>query len=134
MRRVVVDTNVLISGFLWQGTPKKCLDAFRYENAYILILSTELVDEFLSKLLHKFKVEPTIARRWVSELSIYGEKVFPMYTTEICRDPRDNKILDTAQQGKADFIVTGDKDLLILKNFHDTEIIPPKSFWKILGK
>ena len=131
MIRGVVDTNVLISGLIWGGSPKKCLDKFRYESNYILLLSPELLHEFRSKLLHKFNVEEKIVTEWVEEFLEYSEKVIPNYTTRICRDPNDNMILDIAKSGKADFIITGDKDLLILKEFENIKIISAKSFLKI---
>lgn len=132
MIRVVVDTNVLISGLIWGGTPKKCLDKFRYESTYILLLSPELLDEFRSKLRYKFRVADEIVSKWVKELEEYTEKIFPSYTTKICRDPKDNMILDTAKSGKADFIITGDKDLLTLKNFKGIKILSPRSFLRVI--
>src|SRR3990170_8207409 len=104
--RCVLDTNVLLSGLLWQGTPKKCLDAFRLSNIYQLILSPELVDELRVKLSKKFKVPDDLIHKWEREISQYTYLVVPKYVTGICRDPNDNKVLDTASEGDADYIVT----------------------------
>lgn len=128
MTKAVVDTNVLISGFIWGGKPREIIDKFRLDSLYILVISPELVHEFRNKLLQKFLVESVQVDQWVIELAQYAELVSPNYLTEICRDPKDNMILDTAFTGKADYIVTGDKDLLILKTFKTTTILTPKAF------
>lgn len=132
MIKAVVDTNVLISGFIWGGTPREIIDKFRLDSLYILVISPELVHEFRNKLLQKFLVESVQVDQWVIELAQYAELVSPNYLTEICRDPKDNMILDTALVGKADYIVTGDKDLLILGKFQKTTILSPKGFLQIL--
>lgn len=134
MIRAVVDTNVLISGLIWGGTPKRCFDKFRYENSYQLIFSPELVHEFRTKLLKKFQLPSQKVNLWVKELTQYSEFINPTYVTKICRDPKDNMLLDTAHSGQANFIVTGDKDLLTLKSFKHIEIVSPKSFLNILSK
>ena len=54
--------------------------------------------------------------------------------TSLCRDRKDNIVLECAAAVKADFIVTGDKDLLCLKIFRKTRIVPPKKFLEILKK
>ena len=126
--RCVLDTNVLLSGLLWQGTPKKCLDAFRLSNIYQLILSPELVDELRTKLSRKFKVPDDLTHKWEREISQYAYLVVPKYETDICRDSEDNMILDTASAGNADYIVTGDNDLLTLKEFKSIPIIAPRQF------
>ena len=126
--RCVLDTNVLLSGLLWEGTPKKYLDAFRFSNIYQLILSPELVNELRIKLSRKFKVPDDLIFRWEKEISQYAYLVVPKYETDICRDPEDNMILDTASAGNADYIVTGDNDLLTLKEFKSIPIITPRQF------
>lgn len=129
MIRAVVDTNVLISGLFWEGTPKKCLDKYRFENIYQIIFSPEIVHEFRQKLLYKFRLEPAMVNRLVKEMTLYAELVVPRYVTKICRDAKDNMILDTAKAGKADYIVTGDKDLLVLKMFNkNIKIVSPADF------
>jgi len=50
----------------------------------------------------------------------------------VCRDPKDNPVLEAALSGKADFIVTGDKDLLSIGKFHNTVILTPREFLKFL--
>lgn len=132
--KVVVDTNVLISGFLWQGTPKKTIDKFRFNESYELILSPELLHEFETKLLKRFRIAPTIVKQWMDELARYAELVIPNYTTKVCRDEKDNMVLDTTLAGKGEFIVTGDKDLLSLGIYQNIKIVTPSEFLSILNK
>lgn len=135
MIRAVVDTNVLISGLFWEGTPKKCLDKYRFENIYQIIFSPEAIHEFRQKLLYKFRLESTIVNRWVKEITLYAELVIPRYITKICRDAKDNMILDTAKAGRADYIVSGDKDLLVLKVFNkNIKIVSPADFLAVLDR
>lgn len=132
MIKVAVDTNVLISGFIWGGIPREIIDKFRFDASYILVFSPELIHEFRNKLLRKFHLEATKIDQWIRELTQYAELVIPEFTTKICRDPKDNMILDTGVSGDAEYIVTGDKDLLILGKFQKTTILSPKGFLQIL--
>lgn len=135
MIRAAVDTNVLISGLFWEGTPKKCLDKYRFENIYQIIFSPEIVHEFHQKLLYKFRLEPDMISQLVKEMTLYAELVVPRYITKICRDAKDNMILDTAKTGKADYIITGDKDLLVIKVFNkNIKIVSPADFLVIINK
>lgn len=134
MIKAVVDTNVLISGFIWGGIPKKIIDKFRFEAFFLLILSPELTNEFRGKLLYKFHLEPKLVNQWMEELTLYAELVIPELTTKICRDPKDNMILDTAKSAGAKYIVTGDKDVLSLSVFQGITIVSPSEFLKILEK
>jgi len=133
MTRVVVDTNVLISGLIWGGTPKKVIDKFRYDKSFILVLSPELATELSKKLIKKFHIKPQIVIQLVTQLAKYAEQVLPDYITTICRDPKDNMILDTALAGGADYVVTGDQDLLDLKKFKFILIVNPRTFIKIFS-
>jgi len=132
MIKAVVDTNVLISGLVWEGTPKKIIDKFRFENLYSLIFSPELIHEFRTKLLKKFHLEQKLVNQWVQEITASAQLVIPRYVTKICRDPDDNMILDTASGGQADFIITGDKDLLSIVTFGKIPIITPRRFLEIM--
>ena len=128
MKKAVVDTNVLISGLFWEGTPKKVIDKFRYDTGHKMIFSPELIHEFRTKLLTKFKVKPGIVVSIIEEITQYAELVNPRYLTGICRDKKDNMILDTVLAGNADYIISGDRDLLILKEFNKIKIVTPRQF------
>ena len=67
-------------------------------------------------------------------ISINAKFVKPTVKIDVCRDPEDNKILEAALEGKADLIVSGDKDLLSLESCQGISIITPKEFLKYLKK
>ena len=132
--RVVLDTNVILSGLLWEGIPKRCVDAYRFSNIYQLILSPEIIHELRTKLTQKFKMPDKLARQWEKEITPYAYLVVPKNETTICRDPKDNMILDTAISANAQYIVTGDEDLLTLKEYKGILIVTPRQFLSVLGK
>lgn len=125
--RVVLDTNVLISAFLFKGISAGVYDYCTSQTE--VCLSGWIMKEFLGKLEVKFKVD-SIIRKEIEE--VIRERVTiskpstPLPT--ICRDKDDNQVLQIAESTKADFIITGDKDLLILKKFATTQIVTPGTF------
>ena len=132
MIKAVLDTNVLISGLLWEGIPKKIIDKYRIENQFILILSPELIHEFCLKLSDKFKVESKTVKEWLNLLKENAELVVVGKTVKVSRDNKDDMVIEAAIAGKADFIVSGDRDLLIIKKYENISILTPREFWEII--
>lgn len=93
--KIVVDTNVLISGVFFGGLPRKIL-TFIVNQKIIACATTEIID--------------------------------PITHIEICRDPDDNKFLECAKDSHAIYIVSGDKDLLIIKEYENIQIVTAKDF------
>jgi uncharacterized protein len=127
--RAVFDTNVLVAAFLTEGVCSKLLVRAR-RGECDLILSTDIIQEFEQILHRKFSVSQ-------SEISDV-EKVLAEATKEVCqpvnpiepvcRDPDDDRILACAQQANADYIVTGDEDLLVIKWYAAIQIATPRDF------
>ncbi|MFN4212450.1 MAG: putative toxin-antitoxin system toxin component, PIN family [Microgenomates group bacterium] len=67
----------------------------------------------------------------INELTTKSIKINPPPQINICRDKKDNQILNLCFTGKANYLITEDKDLLILKKFKNTKIVAPKRFLKI---
>jgi len=124
---VVLDTNVLIAAVLSNG---KCADVVRHCMAKnILTTSLPLMDELREKLEKKFKL-PGVAERTVNALQRDCRVVEPApLPIPVCRDPDDDVVLATAVAGSCDLIVTGDRDLLVLKSYQGIEIVTPGEFW-----
>lgn len=122
--RLVFDTNVLIAAHL---TPGHC--ATLYQEALIaatLLSSDPILTEFEEKLVAKGKVKPGEAARMRAEVAEDCTLVVPArLAAPVCRDPDDDVILATAIAADADLIVTGDKDLLVLKEFQQIPIVTP---------
>lgn len=123
--RVVIDTNVLVSGFLFGGEPGKICDLW-ITGRLVPLLSSETFTEFTRVLAYpKFRLSPAeITMLIEEELLPYAEIVdITEDATGACRDPKDDKFLALAASGKAVYIITGDQDLLVLQLFGQTRII-----------
>jgi len=132
MLRVVLDTNVFIS-VLIGGRLKDELYPLLLRGKFQLVFSSVLFNELIYVLSQpKFNLEESDIenlRIFLKRRAIFVE---PEGSISICRDVKDNKILECAIAEKVDFIVTGDKDLLILSPFHKIRIITPAEFLQVL--
>jgi len=127
--RVVFDTNVLISTFVFPGFAAKVYDycALYFE----LYTSDWILNEFAEKLEHKFGCSHelrTLIIDTICERHIVANPTNKLPTDS--RDPDDNNILRVALFVDANFIITGDQDLLDLQRIANTEIISPKLFFE----
>ncbi len=125
--RIVFDTNVLISAFIAQGKSADLLEhcVHRHE----VVLSDYILGEVREKLVDKFKYSESDADEVVGLLRQNSEIVTPApLESPVCRDPDDDMVLATALMGKANCLVTGDKDLLVLGQFQSIPILRPAEF------
>jgi len=135
MLKAVLDTNVFISGMFWKGDCEKILRMW-FNDKFILISSLEIIQELIDVLLN-FKIRMNIDDIiWWRDLILEKAMlVFPKIKIDIVKeDKEDNKFIEAAIEGKADFIVTQDKHLLKIKEYNGVKIIHPKEFLKILKK
>ena len=132
MIRVVLDTNIIISAALSKNsTPDKVVN-YAIDNA-ILLISNDTFNELQEKLLsNKFDKYVQLETRKTFLKTLHA--TFEMVTIEkritACRDSKDNKFIELAVNGNANFIVTGDKDLLVLHPFETVEILTAADFLK----
>ncbi len=128
--RVVLDSNVVMAGFLWPGI---CTQFFELANAGYLepFTSRELLDE-ISDVLHRSKHAHHVARtgftarQLVSYYQRFAKRIpVRKFTRQICRDADDDAVLACALAAQAYMIVTGDKDLLVLHPWHNIQILNP---------
>jgi len=131
--RVFFDTNVLIAAFVSHGI---CAELFEHCLTRHTILTTEWVlGEYNRSLREKFSFNKHLTEKSLSFLKI-NLTVVKAQTLEkqVCRDADDDNVIAGALSGKADCLITGDKDLLILKKFEKIPIVSPKDFWKFEAK
>lgn len=132
----VVDTNIFISGLLGSGPCRKIYLSFK-EGRFNLFIS-EILFEELKFILERPKFNLLINRQEREEMLsfIKFRAVFdkPKEKVNICRDIKDNKVLECALETNPNFIVTGDTDLLVLKTFRGIPILKPKEFLTHLNK
>ena len=134
--RAVVETNELISAALRaEGQPRGVLDVIR--RCYgVLLFSDETSRGLRSRLRHpKFDryVSQTIRAVYPAQLMAVSEWVSTTNAKLGCRDPDDDKFLETALMGDADCIITGDRSLLEMSPFHGISILPPSDFLNRTG-
>lgn len=129
--RVVVDTNTFISAIFWGGNPLKVINLWRFDEKYDLIISPEILAEIISKLKYKFRLPESLLAEWRDLLESEAILIIPKIKIRLCRDPKDNMLLEAAAASKAHYLITGDKDLLALKTFKNTKILKPAQFLQI---
>jgi putative PIN family toxin of toxin-antitoxin system len=130
----VLDTNVLVSAFLIRlGPPRQILNAWQ-EGKFELVTSLPILQE-VDEVLHRERIQRKYSLReddiwaYLLLLTVQGIVVPPVPNVDVVsRDPADNKILSAALVGQAQFIVSGDNDLLALGAFGDTKIVTPREF------
>ena len=131
--RVVLDTNVVVSAMLLPGSiPRRALDK-RLDEGSILISIPVLLE--IAEVLTREKFERYVTEserlRFLVALLNETELVEITEQIDVCRDPKDNKFLELAICGEADFIITGDDDLLDLDPFRGVRIITPRDFLEV---
>ncbi len=127
--RLFFDTNILIAAFISHGI---CAELFEHCLTRHTILTTEWVlGEYHKSLKEKLAFDKHLTEKSLSFLKT-NLTVVKAQTLEkqVCRDADDDNVIAGALSGKADCLITGDKDLLILRKFKNMPIIPPKDFWK----
>jgi uncharacterized protein len=128
--RLVFDTNVLISGLLWPpSVPGRVLDhAIKHSH---LLATAETLDELVVTLLSA-KFDSYVSRDsreiLLAQLVPVVELIEAVQVVRACRDPRDDKFLEAAVNGRADVMITGDKDLLVLHPFLHIAILTPAAY------
>ncbi len=135
MIRVVLDTNVLVSGLLVpEGPPAKIVQQFR-DGLWTLVLSGAILEEYGRVLRRKKFGLPFSKVREILELIERSSiLVIPSeHFNLIPQDPSDNEFLDVAAEGHADVIVSGDRHLLSLKTFRNIPILSPSQFFHFKG-
>ena len=126
--KAIFDTNVLVAAFLTEGVCAKLLGRARRKQLN-LVISPFIVKEFENVLLKKFSASKEQIRTATKLISEAAQIVsHESMVSGICRDPDDDQILSCALSAEADYLVTGDMDLLELKEFHGIKILTPGAF------
>lgn len=133
--RAVLDTNVVVSGIHWAGPSEEVLRAW-FLGKFELVSSKPIIDEFLA-VMEDFEIpmSPDDILWWKSLITQKSSLVEPNMTVNVVtRDSDDNKFIEAALEGKAEYIVSLDKDLLDLGTHEGIKIVPPKAFLAILSE
>jgi hypothetical protein len=138
--RAVLDTNVFVSGLMGVNSPpRQIVDAW-LDGRLTLVTSLYLVDELAHVLsypkiteripLDESEVDAILAALLSQAEMAPGELELPGVT----RDPKDDAVVACAVEGEADYIVSGDDDLLVLNVYKDVKIVTPRQFVEIMSK
>ena len=131
--RFVIDTNTLVSSILIASSvPDRAVKLIRHSG--IVLISVATIEE-LQKVMNRPKfdkyVDPEIRSEFIVQLIQQSELVEINELILACRDSKDDKFLEVAVNGKADYLITGDRDLLVLHPFRDVQIITPAAFLEL---
>lgn len=129
MVRVVLDTNILVSGIFFHGLPGRVLDAW-LDRKFSIFVTPTILEEY-ARVMQEF----TAGKRdvdiieWMDTLLELCH-VVPDSSKAVAhvRDPHDDKFVNCALRAKANYLVTGDKDLLVLKEKFPVKIVSPRKF------
>lgn len=126
----ICDTNIFLSGLISKQSPPYQSVAYILQHG-IIAFSQETFQE-LSEVLGREKFDKIIPLKYRKSFLVNLKDNCIFYeiesTVDICRDPKDNKFLDVAITSNADYLITGDEDLLVLERIEHTSIITPKDF------
>lgn len=127
--RIVLDTNVLVSGVFFGGIPGRILQAWR-DGKIQIVLSPEILDEYREVLDELAASHPGIdVRRFLDLVIVHGDLVVgASLSEEVCDDPEDDKFLACAVSTAADCVVSGDKHLLKVSGYRGIVVLKPRAF------
>ena len=135
MLKAVIDTNIWVSALITAGNPKKLLDAWLIDSLFIVVYPQWLIDELRtipSKPRLVARIHPDDVHNLITHIEEDGFLVEPEQVSALSRDPKDDVFLACAAAAQADYLVTGDDDLLCLHKYRDTQIVTPAQFLQIL--
>jgi putative PIN family toxin of toxin-antitoxin system len=130
----VLDTNILFFATGWRGSPYQCVERAR-AGEFQAVTCPELIEELAEKLEARLHFSPEQVADTVADYLGFLRVVHvPKVLDAVPRDPEDNMVLECAIEARAQYIVSGDKDLLVLKKFRGIEIIRASDFLNALAE
>ena len=129
--KLVLDSNVIVAAFAGRGLCSSlfelCLDR------YTIVISDYIVNEVSKALLNKLKMPLKNVGIIIAFLKEFCTLLaYTKLPDGVCRDKNDDDIIALAVSNDADYIITGDNDLLVLKKYKNIKIINPREFWTIV--
>jgi len=129
-QRIVIDTNILISALGWEG-PAKTLLREVADGKHTLILSEKQIQELTRVIEYpKFNFSKLQKKALLDLLFEIATVIKTKRTVDVLEDKADNMLLECADEGKAEYIISGDKEVLELKTYKSTKIVSVREFLK----
>ena len=127
--KLVLDSNIFISAFYWGGKPQQILDriVLGLDELYI---TNEILDEIEEVMARpNFKTAPQTIDVYIKAIEKIGKKIFTSgKITGICRDKDDDAIIECGVLPSADYLITGDNDLLVLEKYETMKIVSASDY------
>ena len=132
MLKVVLDTNIYVSSIFWRGNPHKIVE-LALDKKIKIFTSVEILQELEKVLRRDFQEPDEMIHRQISLIFEYADIIKTTVKVNVVKeDPEDNKIIECAVSCNANYIVTGDRHLLDIKEFRGTKIVNAREFLKSL--
>jgi len=135
--KLVLDTNTLISAFFWEGNEAELLSKIEQDKARLYITGDILSE--IEQVIKRSKFNDVMGKanltpdQIIQKIVSFSHLVIaPQLNIKVCRDEKDNKLLECAQSAKASYLVSGDDDLLSLKEYEKIPIIRASEMLKLL--
>ncbi len=126
--KIVVDTNVVISGVFFGGKPRQIIEAVA-NGDITAYATTRILDEYMGIIESMIeRKQGHLNQSILSPLFSSFKMIESKTNIEVCRDPDDDKFLECAIDAKAMYIVSGDNDLLVIGEYENIQIITAKDF------
>ena len=132
--KLVLDANTIVSAFFWEGNEAEIFRKIEQGKAKLYITSEILkeVEDVIKRpkfneVMRKANLTPDQIMQKIVSLSHLV--IAPKITVKVCRDEKDNKFLECAESARVDYIISGDEDLLVLKEYNK---IPIVRTWRML--
>ncbi len=129
--KIVLDTNVLISGIFFSGPPYQILKSWQ-EGKIKIVISEEILTEYQRVVEELSKQFPRVDIEQILELITIHTEIVNTYGFDVtvCDDPNDNMFVSCALASKSKIIVSGDKHLLKMTEYQEFEVLKPRDFIK----
>ena len=135
--KLVLDTNTIVSAFFWEGNEAELLRKIEQGKAELYVTSEILneVEEVIKRpkfneIMKKANLTPDQIMQKIVSLSHLV--IAPKLNIKVCRDEKDNKFLECAESAKADYLISGDEDLLVLKEYNRIPIVRTSRILQLL--
>lgn len=131
---VLVDTNIVVSALIRDGLPRRVVEEIVGHDDWFWIVTSDIEKEYREVLARpKFKIPSDIQQSFSNLIEIVTIRVQPVRSPAFPRDPKDEIFIGAALASEADYLITGDKDLLDLQHLASTQILSPANFARLFG-
>ncbi|MBF9253985.1 putative toxin-antitoxin system toxin component, PIN family [Pontibacter sp. 172403-2] len=134
MQRIILDTNVLVSSLIQRNFPYLIINKLFIDDKIILCISDELISEYYEVLQReKFARYPDFikaAEALLATVEAKALKFYPQTEVSLINDQADNRLLELAEESKANYLITGNSNDFTMEKYKETSIVTPKEYWE----